>query len=146
MQNLITYLVEDNPIVLSSLIEALRELTNLEIIAYSATQTEASQWLQTQNGNWHLAIVDLFLKEGTGLGVLAACRSRKPHQKMVILTNYATPEIRERSMALGADAVFDKSTELDRLMSFCIEQTLRLSQKPAPSGLSNSSLKHPLLN
>lgn len=146
MQNLITYLVEDNPIVLSSLIEALRELTNLEIIAYSATQTEASQWLQTQNGNWHLAIVDLFLKEGTGLGVLAACRSRKPHQKMVILTNYATPEIRERSMALGADAVFDKSTELDRLMSFCIEQTLRLSQKLAPSGLSNSSLRRPLLN
>ena len=146
MQNLITYLVEDNPIVLSSLIEALRELTNLEIIAYSATQTEASQWLQTQNGNWHLAIVDLFLKEGTGLGVLAACRSRKPHQKMVILTNYATPEIRERSMALGADAVFDKSTELDRLMSFCIEQTLRLSQKLAPSGLSNSSLQRPLMN
>ena len=146
MQNLITYLVEDNPIVLSSLIEALRELTNLEIIAYSATQTEASQWLQTQNGNWHLAIVDLFLKEGTGLGVLAACRSRKPHQKMVILTNYATPEIRERSMALGADAVFDKSTELDRLMSFCIEQTLRLSQKLGPSGLSNSSLRRPLLN
>ena len=64
MQNLITYLVEDNPIVLSSLIEALHELTNLKIIAYSATQTEASQWLQTQNGNWHLAIVDLFLKEG----------------------------------------------------------------------------------
>ena len=146
MQNLITYLVEDNPIVLSSLIEALRELTNLEIIAYSATQTEASQWLQTQNGNWHLAIVDLFLKEGTGLGVLAACRSRKPHQKMVILTNYATPEIRERSMALGADAVFDKSTELDRLMSFCIEQTLRLSQKLGSSGLSNSSLQRPLLN
>jgi len=146
MQNLITYLVEDNPIVLSSLIEALHELTNLKIIAYSATQTEASQWLQTQNGNWHLAIVDLFLKEGTGLGVLAACRSRKPHQKMVILTNYATPEIRERSMALGADAVFDKSTELDRLMSFCTEQTLRLSQKPGSSGFSDSSLNRPLLN
>ena len=110
MQNLITYLVEDNPIVLTSLMEALSELVHLDITAYSASQSEASHWLRKHNGDWHLAIVDLFLKQGTGLGVLAACRDRAPHQKVVILTNYATPEIRARSVALGADAVFDKST------------------------------------
>ena len=135
MQNLMTYLVEDNPIILTSLIEALSELVHLEIIASSASQSEASQWLQGHHGNWHLAIVDLFLKEGSGLGVLAACRDRAPHQKVVLLTNYATPEIRERSVALGADAVFDKSTELDRLLSFCTEQTLKLAQKPTPPDL-----------
>ena len=128
MQNLITYLVEDNPIVLTNLIEALSELINLEITAYSASQSEASQWLQMHHDSWHLAIVDLFLKQGTGLGVLADCRDRAPHQKVVIMTNYATPEIRERSLALGADAVFDKSTELDSLMHFCAEQTLKLTQ------------------
>ena len=42
---------------------------------------------------------------------------------MVLLTNYATPEIRKRAMALGADAVFDKSSELDDLLAYCIEQT-----------------------
>ena len=147
MQNLITYLVEDNPIVLTNLIEALSELINLEITAHSASQSEASQWLQTHNGEWHLAIVDLFLKQGTGLGVLAACRDRAPHQKVVILTNYATPEIRERSVALGADAVFDKSTELDRLMTFCTEQTLKLAQNCTPNGSSpNAMVQRPLLN
>jgi len=128
MHNLITYLVEDNPIILTNLIETLSEVIHLEITAYSASQSEASHWLQQHNGAWHLAIVDLFLKQGTGLGVLAACRHRAPHQKVVILTNYATPEIRERSAALGADAVFDKSTELDRLMQFCTEQTLGLAR------------------
>ena len=134
MQKLITYLVEDNPIVRSNLIETLGEIAQLEITAHSATQQEASQWLG-RHSDWHLAIVDLFLKQGSGLGVLAACQGRAPFQKVVILTNYATPEIRERSEALGADAVFDKSTELDGLMDFCIEQTRTLAGKrpDAPS-------------
>lgn len=132
MHNLITYLVEDNPIILTNLIETLSEVIHLEITAHSASQSEASHWLQQHHGTWHLAIVDLFLQQGTGLGVLAACRDRAPHQKVVILTNYATPEIRERSAALGADAVFDKSTELDRLMQFCTEQTLQLARTAQP--------------
>ena len=146
MQNLITYLVEDNPIILTNLIDALGELVNLEISAHSASQSEASQWLQEHHGLWHLAIVDLFLKQGTGLGVLAACRNRAPYQKVVILTNYATPEIRERSVALGADAVFDKSTELDSLMNFCTEQTLQLAQNSLADGLPIAAVQRPVLN
>ena len=127
MQTLITYLVEDNPLICTSLIETLGEIPHLKIAAHSATQNEACQWLG-RHSDWHLAIVDLFLKQGTGLGVLAACQVRTPFQKVVVLTNYATPEIRKRSVALGADAVFDKSTELDGLLDFCIEQTRQLAR------------------
>ncbi|MBG6077919.1 response regulator [Polaromonas sp. CG_9.11] len=126
MQTLIAYLVEDNPTVRTNLIETLGEIAQLKITAHSATQQEASQWLG-RHSEWHLAIIDLFLKQGSGLGVLAACRQRASFQKVVILTNYATPEIRMRSAALGADAVFDKSTELDGLMDYCIEQTRKLA-------------------
>ena len=128
MQTLITYLVEDNPVVRTNLIETIGEIADLKITAHAATQNEASQWLD-RHSDWHLAIVDLFLKQGSGLGVLAACQDRAPFQKVVLLTNYATPEIRQRSLALGADAVFDKSTELDGLMDFCIEQTRQLARK-----------------
>lgn len=122
---LITYLVEDNKIVLDNLIEALQEIAAVEITGHSATQAEASQWLNAHNGEWHLAIVDLFLKEGSGLGVLAGCRNRQSYQKVVVLTNYATDEIRRRATDLGADAVFDKSSELDGLFAYCAEQTAR---------------------
>jgi two-component system OmpR family response regulator len=37
---------------------------------------------------------------------------------MVLLTSYATPEIRRQALALGADAVFDKSTELVELFEY----------------------------
>ncbi len=38
---------------------------------------------------------------------------------MVVLSNYATDDMRERSRALGADAFFDKSAEIDLLLAYC---------------------------
>jgi two-component system, OmpR family, response regulator len=121
---LITYLVEDNEIVLENLIEALKEIAAVQVTGHGATQAEASRWLKLHNGEWHLAIVDLFLKEGSGLGVLAGCRNREPYQKVVVLSNYATDEIRRRAAELGADAVFDKSSELEGLFDYCQAQTV----------------------
>ena len=121
---LITYLVEDNKIVLENLIEALKEIAAVQVTGHGATQAEATRWLKLHNGEWHLAIVDLFLKEGSGLGVLAGCRNREPYQKVVVLSNYATDEIRRRAAELGADAVFDKSSELEGLFDYCQAQTV----------------------
>lgn len=123
---LITYLAEDNQIIRDNLIDTLEEIAHVKVVAHAATQAEASRWLTLHDGTWHLAIVDLFLKEGSGLGVLAGCRHREPYQKVVVLTNYATPEVRRRAAELGADAVFDKTTELDALFAYCAEQTANM--------------------
>lgn len=120
--SLITYVAEDNQTILCNLIESLRELACVEVSGSGATEAEATDWLRQQGGHWHLAILDLFLREGSGLGILASCQDRKDHQKVVMLTNYATPEIRRRSAELGADAVFDKSSELDALFAYCLER------------------------
>ena len=120
---LITYIAEDNDTILTNLIETLQEITEVRVVGSGATQTEAERWLNLHDGHWHLAIVDLFLKEGSGLAVLTDCHKREPYQKVVVLTNYATPETRKRAMALGADAMFDKSSELEELLAYCIKQT-----------------------
>jgi ActR/RegA family two-component response regulator len=67
--------------------------------------------------------VDLFLRQGSGLGVLAACRDRRAGQKMVVLSNYATPDVRMRCAQLGVDAVFDKSNEIDALVDYCVQHS-----------------------
>ncbi|MCY1360959.1 hypothetical protein D9M69_476090 [compost metagenome] len=46
-------------------------------------------------------------------------RERGPHQRVVVLSNYVTPDIRTRCQALGADAVFDKSRDLDAFIEYC---------------------------
>lgn len=118
-----TYLVEDNPTIRENLIATLEELADIEAIGTSDNENDAKLWLQENPGLWDLAILDLFLKQGSGLGVLAACRERQPSQKVVVLTNYATTDIRQRCTQLGVDAVFDKSNEIDALVEFCRQRS-----------------------
>lgn len=115
-----TYLVEDNPTIRENLIATLEELADVEAVGIAETESAGTDWLQQNPNAWDLAIVDLFLRQGSGLGVLTACRERQPHQKIVVLSNYATPDIRSRCAQLGVDAVFDKSNEIDALMDYCM--------------------------
>jgi DNA-binding NarL/FixJ family response regulator len=115
-----TYLVEDNPTIRENLIATLEELADVEAVGMAETESAGTDWLQQHPDDWDLAIVDLFLRQGSGLGVLTACRERLPHQKIVVLSNYATPDIRNRCAQLGVDAVFDKSNEIDALMDYCM--------------------------
>lgn len=120
------YIVEDSATIRENLIETLRELARVEPVGSAETETEGRQWLAGHREAWDLAIIDLFLREGSGLNILAACRNRRPGQKMIVLSNHATRDIRARCAALGADAVFDKSTEIDALMDYCLaERELR---------------------
>ena len=118
-----TYLVEDNATIRENLIATLEELVGAENIGTSDNENDAKSWLQANPSSWDLAILDLFLKQGSGLGVLAVCRDRKPFQKVVVLSNYATADIRQRCAQLGVDAVFDKSNEIDALVEFCLKQS-----------------------
>ena len=115
-----TYVVEDNPTIRENLIATLEELAGVSTVGASDNENDGKSWLINNPLAWDLAIVDLFLKQGSGLGVLSACRNRRPTQKMVVLSNYATADIRQRCAQLGVDAVFDKSNEIDALVDYCI--------------------------
>ncbi len=117
-----TYVVEDNLTIRENLIGTLEELTCSTVVGFAETESGARAWLLGHGGEWDLLIVDLFLKQGSGLGVLQACQSRKPGQKVVVLSNYATPDIRRRCAEFGVDAVFDKSNEIEALVDFCLMQ------------------------
>jgi two-component system, OmpR family, response regulator len=115
-----TYIVEDSPTIRENLIATLEELTSVTAVGTAETEKEGVDWLTNSNNAWDLAIVDLFLKQGTGIGVIAACKNRLPHQKVIVLSNYTTPEVRTLCLRTGADAVFDKSTEIEQLLEYCI--------------------------
>ena len=118
-----TYLVEDSPTIAENLIATLEELANIKAVGMTDNETDGKKWLLNNSKQWDFAILDLFLKEGSGLGVLAACQGRRADQKIVVLSNYATADIRRRCLNLGADAVFDKSNDIDALIEYCIQQS-----------------------
>ena len=104
---------------LESLIAALEELAPVHVAGTAADEDVAVQAMQPGGVACDLVIVDIFLRSGSGLGVVAAARRRRPGLPVVVLSNYATDEMRARCLAAGADRVFDKSREIDLLVGFC---------------------------
>src|SRR5690348_8559545 len=82
-------IVEDSQRIRACLEEALREIDNLTIAGAAETEAEALSLLTSYA--WDLAILDLQLKQGTGLGVLKKI-GRKRAGKIAVLTNYAFPQ------------------------------------------------------
>lgn len=133
-----TFLVEDKPEIRDTVVEAMEEVAPLKFVGHAASEAGARQWLRTFNDDWQLAIVDLFLAEGSGFGVLRDCQSRKPTQKVVVLTSYCHQNITDRCLQLGADRVFDKAADLEELVAFCkahADNLDRLTPPPGQTGL-----------
>jgi DNA-binding NarL/FixJ family response regulator len=122
------FIVEDNATIRENLIGTLEELTRVKVIGTSATEDEALAWLDQNNGGWDILIVDLFLKQGSGIHLAQRIADRRPEQKVVVFSNYINANVRKRCAQLGVDAVFDKSTEIDALVDYCAHQCFRVSQ------------------
>ncbi len=114
-----TYIVEDSPVIRENLIATLEELADVRVVGTAEDEAGAVHWLSEPGHAVDLVIVDIFLKRGSGLGVLQAAKDKAPTYRLVVLSNYATPDMRVRCLALGADQVFDKSTEIDALIQYC---------------------------
>jgi DNA-binding NarL/FixJ family response regulator len=119
MQPLLTYIVEDSPVIRENLIATLEELLPVQVVGTSEDETSAVQWLAEPDHPVDLLIVDIFLKRGTGLGVLRAAAALPQCRHIVVLSNFATPDMRSKCLELGADQVFDKSNEIEALIHYC---------------------------
>jgi DNA-binding NarL/FixJ family response regulator len=123
------YVVEDNPTIRENLVGALEELTRVQVIGSSGTEDEAAEWFAANPHAWEIAIVDLFLKKGSGLNLVQRIATREPHQKVVVFSNYVDVHLRRRCAQFGVDAVFDKSTEIDALVDYVSRHGFEIAQQ-----------------
>lgn len=140
------FLVEDREDIRHTLIDAMEEIAPLKFVGVASTEADAREWLSTHDNTWNLAIVDLFLGLGTGFGVLKEVRLRSPRQKVVVLTSYGQQRVLDHCRQLGADEIFDKSQDVDKLVAFCklhatnLESMEELGLITASSGLGADKL------
>ena len=145
MDKIRTFIVEDSSVVRENLIAALEESAPIEAIGVAEDEPSAIAWLLAEEHRCELVIVDIFLRSGTGLGVLKGIQGLTRETKRVVLSNHATPDIRTKCLELGADEVFDKSNELEQMLFFV--NRLR-NEKAEPAGEqarhSKADSDHPL--
>ncbi len=114
------FLIEDNPSIRDLLVGMLEDSTACEVLAVAESQDEALHWLARNGEAWDLVVADLFLSEGSGMEVVKACARRLPHQRVVVLTNYAEAA-NDRALSQGADAVFDKTGQFEDFLAYASE-------------------------
>ena len=114
-----TYIVEDSKVIYDNLVATLEEILPLKVVGHAGDEATAVAWLREPTNGCELAVIDIFLKRGSGLGVLRAATEMHKPMSLVVLSNYATPDMRRKCLELGASRVFDKSNEIDALILYC---------------------------
>jgi len=115
------FIVEDSPVIRQNLIATLEEMLPVRVVGTAEDEQTALGWMRGPQARCDLMVIDIFLKSGTGLEVLRQAATLCPDARRVVLTNYATPDMRRRCTQLGADRVFDKSAELEELLAYCAD-------------------------
>jgi DNA-binding NarL/FixJ family response regulator len=114
------FVVEDNPLIRDRLVETLTSTGHIDVVGHAESEREAVDALG--GVQWDALVLDLQLRHGTGLGVLRAIGPSRPEgAKILVLTTYAIPMLRDRSLALGADAFLDKAREYDRAVDLLVD-------------------------
>lgn len=114
------FLVEDDSRLRDSIGEAINSICDAEVVGIAETEAQAVEWLNAHHGAWRLAVLDLFLKTGTGFGVLEQLAPQSAREQVIVLTNSATQENRNRCLELGALAVYDKTAEFEEFLDHCL--------------------------
>jgi len=117
------FVVEDAVAFRERLADFLEEPGRIEMVGFADTEDEAVQFLRAEHPD--VVIVDLHLKSGNGIGVIAAVRALQPEPPptIVVLTNYAFPEFELACRTRGANYFFDKSTQFGAVKALL--ETLR---------------------
>lgn len=124
------FMVEDSAAMRAHLTDSLVTGADVAVVGVAATEGQAKHWLESNPHGWDLALVDLFLREGTGAGVVEHCRKLHPGQVVLVMTNHVKDErLLQDCKRLGVDAVYHKATELDGLVAYCAR---RASQSAVP--------------
>lgn len=112
-------LVEDSSLLLRTLTQSLREVCQVESVATAQSEEAAMRLLRAEPDAFDIVVIDIFLASGSGMGVLRAARVLQPGARLVMLTNYATLDVRKICVSQGADRIFDKSQQIEDFFSYC---------------------------
>jgi DNA-binding NarL/FixJ family response regulator len=107
------FLVDDSPQVLDRLKSTLVSLDGIEVIGSAGDLPDALQVIRTSRPD--LVILDLRLPSGSGIKVLQMIKQENLGVDVVVLTNYAFPQYRQKCTEAGAYAFLDKSTDFAKV-------------------------------
>jgi DNA-binding NarL/FixJ family response regulator len=115
-------IIDESALVRERIRQLLSGVQGLEVTA-EAQRTERGVAL-AKRLRPDVVIVDVHLRAGRGIELLREMKRARPTPRIIVLTNEAYPEIRNRCLAAGADYFFDKSTEYEQMVNVLSERAI----------------------
>lgn len=112
-------IVEDEPNLAHLMAKILKENKTNAIVRRSGR--DALRYLEISRTPLDILILDLRLPDMNGLEVLKHCRSlgnQSPGLRIMVVSAFGSPEVKEEALRLGADAFFDKPIQIRTLLDF----------------------------
>ena len=116
------FLIEDSELLQELLSDMLSELEGIDFCGCADGEAEALRRLAEAPVD--LVIIDIELKQGSGIGVLDALQTdsdRYGSPRKAVLTNYAHATMRQRCAHFGMDAFFDKSLHINQVIDYVVD-------------------------
>ena len=108
------FIVDDSPVVRDRLAAMISELPNIEIVGHADIAFEAIYSIRRLRPA--VVVLDISMPGGSGMYVLETVKKDRPVPMVIMLTNFAHEQYRQKCLQLGADYFFDKSTEFERVI------------------------------
>ena len=111
------FVVEDSAALRERIVGDIESLDHLDVVGWAESENHAVEAIEELSPD--VVVTDLGLKEGSGVNLVRQVRAKRPAPppRIVVLTNYATPEYRARCLQYGADEFFDKTSEYDDFLA-----------------------------
>jgi two-component system response regulator DevR len=107
------FVVEDAPQIRKRLVAMLGAVPGVTVVGEADSVRGAIDGALSTGAE--ALLLDLQLRDGNGLDVLAALKPQRPQIRVIVLSNFASPQYRQASLAAGADVFLDKSQEFERV-------------------------------
>ena len=122
-------IADDSVIVRQRLMQMLNDLEGIEVVGQAGDTPAAMDMVETLLPD--VAILDIRMPTGSGADLVREIKQLNPASKIIVLTSFPYPEVREKCMSGGADFFFDKSNEFQKVVSVVRSMVRTAYEKPA---------------
>ncbi len=119
-------IADDSEQIRERLSRLLSRLPDSEIVGEAVDGVDAVK--QTIALNPDVLVLDIKMPGKTGIDVIKRLRPEMTSLMIVVLTNFASEQVKNESLKAGADFVFDKSNEFDEVSKVIDNTSTRIGR------------------
>jgi DNA-binding NarL/FixJ family response regulator len=116
------FICDDSATVRARLVTMALDLPDIQVVGQAADAPGCVDAIRQTCPD--VVILDIRMPGGNGIDVLRQLKALSPSPKVIMLTNFAYTQYRQKCQEAGADFFLDKSTEFEQI-PLALEQVLQ---------------------